>query len=441
VAFLCALSTAVPARAAAQPHTFVIEGRGWGHGIGMSQWGAEGYALHGYDYRQILAHYYPGTQLERVSGRTVRVLLADGLPRVVISARTAFRVAAGGRTRLRRAPLVVNSRSGSVVVSPGASPLAVDGDGYRGEIRLYASGDGVAVVNVVSLERYLRGVVPWEMPYRWQPQALAAQAVAARSYALATLHPGQRFDLFADSRDQEYGGIRAETDATNRAVGATAGRIVSYDGLVARTYYSSTSGGQTAAGGMPYLASVSDPYDGLSPHHRWGPLRFTAHGLAVRLHVPGVRKLVPVDGGSGRVASVRVFWRHGAATLPASRVQESLGLPSLWFWVRGTPTVGARISPAAPPDSGWPAAKTGWTVVLQAVPASTAAVAEAAAVEAAARRAGLPQVGVLVSDDFADLRPGYRVVFSGVYGSPSAALAAARSAARAYPEAYARRIA
>ena len=440
VASLCVLSTASSASAAGQ-RSFVIEGRGWGHGVGMSQWGAEGFALHGYGFRQILAHYYPGTQLERVHGRTVRVQLADGLPRVEISSRSAFRVSADGRTRVRRAPLVVSARSGPVFVTHGGNALSVDGDAYRGELQLFPSAGGVAVVNVVSLERYLRGVVPWEMPFRWSPQALAAQAVAARSYALATLHPGQRFDLFADTRDQEYGGIRAETDATNRAVGTTAGLVLSYDGRIARAYYSSTSGGQTAAGGQPYLASVSDPYDGLSPHHRWGPLRFTAHGLALRLHVPGVRKLVPVLGGSGRIASVRVTWARGGKTLPASQVQQDLGLPSLWFWVRGTPTVGSPLSPAAaPPVSDWPLGKSGWTVVVQAVPESAGA-SKAAGVAASARRAGLPQVGTIHSDEFASLRPGYRVVFSGVYASPAEAQTAARAAAHAFPQAYPRRIA
>src|SRR5438105_5126154 len=164
----------------------------------MSQWGAEGFALHGWDYGTILAHYYPGTSLDRVAGRTVRVLLAEDLPRVRISSRTAFNVTARSRTRLRRRPLVVTPRSGFVFVTHGASALSFGGSGYRGELEVFPNAGGVAVVNVVSLERYLRGVVPWEMPHRWAAQALRAQAVAARSYALAELHPRQSFDLFAD---------------------------------------------------------------------------------------------------------------------------------------------------------------------------------------------------------------------------------------------------
>ena len=423
---------------------FVFEGRGWGHGLGMSQWGAEGFALHDWRYREILAHYYPGTTLDRVAGRTVRVLLVEKAPSVRISSRTAFKATWHGHTRVRRHAFTVTPRTGVAFITHGGSALSVDGAGYRGELQVFPNGGGVAVVNVVSLERYLRGVVPWEMPHRWNPEALKAQAVAARSYALATLKHGQAFDLYADTRDQVYGGIRAETDATNRAVGATAGQILTYRGRVALAYYSSTSGGRTEAGSKPYLASVSDPYDGISPHHRWGPIRFTEHGLAVRLHVPGVRTITPVFNSSGRVASVRIAWRRGATVFQGSAVQTALGLPSLWFWVRGSrraPGPGSQLASrttlAGPSD--WPAGTSGWTVVLQAVPES-AGESAASALEAKARRAGLPRVGMLVSDGFSSLRPGYRVVFSGVYGSPGAAQSAARAVTAAFPQAYARAI-
>jgi hypothetical protein len=218
--------------------------------------------------------------------------------------------------------------------------------------------------------------------------------------------------------------------------------VLTYRGRIALAYYSSTSGGQTEAGSRPYLASVPDPYDSLSPHHSWGPLRFTAQTLAVRLHVPGVVALRPVLNGSGRVSTVRVSWRHGGRVLLGSQFQESLGLPSLWFWVRGQgappPPGGGPVTPtglAAPSD--WPAGRAAWTVVLQAVPESAGAHV-AASLESRARRAGLPRVGILDSSDFSSLRAGYRVVFSGVYGSPGAAQSAARAAAGAFPQAYAR---
>ena len=84
------------------------------------------------------------------------------------------------------------------------------------------------------------------MPDDWHPEALRAQAVVARSYALATLKPGKLFDLYADTRSQVYGGVRAEEDTTNRAIGSTAGRVLLWQDRVATTFYHSTSGGRTA---------------------------------------------------------------------------------------------------------------------------------------------------------------------------------------------------
>ena len=165
----------------------------------------------------------------------------------------------------------------------GASPLTLDGEAYRGALIVHRDAGKLLVVNKLPLDRYLRGVVPWEMPDDWHAEALRAQSVVARSYALATLKPGTRFDLYADTRSQVYGGIAAESASTNRAIGSTAGRVLLWEGRVATTFYHSTSGGKTAAmaevwpraTSVPYLVSVPDPHDNLSKHHRWGPLRLT----------------------------------------------------------------------------------------------------------------------------------------------------------------------
>ena len=105
---------------------------------------------------------------------------------------------------------------------------------------------------------------------------LEAQAVIARSYALRARNAGAPYDVFADTRSQVYGGVGSEVAAASAAVAATRGEIVTYAGLLAQTYFSSSSGGRTAAneeiwGGapVPYLRSVDDPYDRLSPYHRW----------------------------------------------------------------------------------------------------------------------------------------------------------------------------
>jgi SpoIID/LytB domain protein len=174
------------------------------------------------------------------------------------------------------------------------------------------------------------------MPDRWSIAALEAQAVAARSYALATLKPGSTFDLFSDTRSQVYGGLAYETSRTNLAVSRTAGQVVTWNGHVATTFFFSTSGGRTAdvrevwpkLGNVPYLRSVPDPYDNRSPHHAWGPITFDATRLAKRLHVaPGAVSVERTP--AGRVASVRI----GARRIDGNSFRSELGLASTWFQV------------------------------------------------------------------------------------------------------------
>ncbi|MDQ3875128.1 MAG: SpoIID/LytB domain-containing protein, partial [Actinomycetota bacterium] len=328
---------------------FVVEGRGWGHGIGMSQYGAQGFALHGWSYRRILAHYYRGTTLARVPDRIVRVLVASGRNRVAVASRRPFRLRdAAGRSwtlRPRRFVLTPGPRIRirgrrlalrlPLVVEPGASPLTLDGAAYRGTLTIARDGSALSVVNHVRLEFYVRGVVAWEMPESWHSHALAAQAVAARSYALSLLGAREAFDVYADTRDQMYGGIRAERKATNRAVARTAREVLLWRGSVARAYYSSTSGGRTqGVSGVPYLVSVPDPYDSISPRHTWGPYRYSSRRLGERLGVPPPRAVHVVRNSSGRAETVYVRWPGGGTSLSGDEFQSRLRLLSRWFSVR-----------------------------------------------------------------------------------------------------------
>ena len=342
------LAWAAPAGAGT---VFVIDGRGWGHGIGMSQYGARGYAEAGWGHARILAHYYPGTELRIVPARQVRVLLADGRATVRISSGKPYRVVdARGKTRKLKpgARTLAASRTlfkglrAPLRFEPGARPLRLDGKSFRGALVVQRSGGGLVVVNRLPLDRYLRGVVPWEMPDDWHPQALQAQAVVARSYALATLKPGKLYDLYADTRSQVYGGIAAEADTTNRAIGATAGRVLLWHGRVATTFYHSTSGGRTAAirevwpnaSSVPYLVSVTDPYDTLSKHHRWGPMRLTPAQIGKATRTTGVRDLLVERTASGRVAGVSVKLAGATRRIEAQDFRRDLGLRSTWFSVK-----------------------------------------------------------------------------------------------------------
>jgi len=328
-----------------------ISGHGWGHGLGLSQWGAYGYALHGFGFGRILAHYYPGTTLGPAPAHAVRVLLTRA-KRVTLESAVAWRAvdAAGKAVPLAPGPLTLTRAArvaGNAVTLPvtfnAKVPIAVGGKPYRGRIAVSLDGKALRVVDVVGLESYLKGVVPSEMPFDWPAAALEAQAIAARSYALANLVKGGDFDLYDDTRSQVYGGIDAEMPSTSAAVDATKGQVVLYGGAVADTLFFSTSGGRTASAAellgtpVPYLVSVPDPYDTTSPFHDWGPVVFDIAAVAKKLKVaPAVSDVEVKAGPSGRVDTMTVLDADGSeASFTGAQVRAALDLRSTWF----SPTV------------------------------------------------------------------------------------------------------
>src|SRR3954453_17593952 len=353
---LCAL--AAPAQGAS---TFVIRGAGYGHGVGMSQYGADGYAQHGKDYRFILAHYFTGTKLSTLSTEpTVRVLLEHGA--------TSFSGAtnAGGRrlsasTTYYVGPtgidgVALKTSTGRVLKTydtqmrvTGPGPIRLHGtatngvaDGtYRGAMVFKASALGFLAVNSVGLEDYVRGVVGAESPSSWPADALKAQAVAARTYAITT-GGGPNFDQYADTRSQMYVGTRAEVASTEAAVKATDSQVVTYGGKPVVTYFFSTRGGRTenvensfiGSPAKPWLKSVSDPYDNVSPLHRWGPYRYSMGTAAAKLgrYVKGTFRGIDVTrrGESPRVVYADVVGSGGRVRVTGSTLRSIFGLKDTW---------------------------------------------------------------------------------------------------------------
>ena len=352
-------SSEAPTRAKASlpgTPTFVISGRGWGHGVGMAQWGALGFAQEGATYAEILAHYYRGTTLGPAGVSRVRVLLAQGRSQLSVSSAAPFtardgllrlwHLPAGAQTfgpglRLRTTDSQQPQRvPGPVTFLPGSSALRFGGRPYRGQFLVSVAGGALRAVNSVSLEAYLYGVVPSEVPKEWLPEALKAQAVAARTYALAGRKTGSWFDLYADTRSQVYLGIAHEAPSTTAAVQETAGEVVLYQGRLAKTYFFSSSGGRTASAPevwptsppTPYLVSVPDPYDTLSPHHRWGPFAVTASRLRRTMRARGKMTDLRLDTGpSGRVETVTAVGELGESTISGSDLRRTLNLRSTWF--------------------------------------------------------------------------------------------------------------
>ncbi len=376
---------ACTAQAQAQ-RLLIVDGAGDGHGVGMSQTGAQGLALHGYSDVQILSHYYTGTQVGTLApGRRVSVLLQSEVRAAVFSG--ALR--AGGRRLGAGATYVVTSsatpgdlvlqsehgRTLAQVPSPltitGASPLTLDGRAqngvvngrYRGSLRVLAGARGLEVVNVLSVESYARGVVPDESPPSWAPAELEAQAIAARSYAVASKPASADFAVYAGTVSQMYGGVAAEKPETDAAVAATAGQVVTYAGAPVTAYYFASSGGETedvqnafpGVAPQPWLLGVPDPYD----HARFGPITLTlgsaAHRLGHLLQGSLQRIVVLRRGVSPRIVTADIVGSAGTTTVSGPTLAGALGLPSTWacFAVTGasgTPPAGWDAPCKAPPS-------------------------------------------------------------------------------------------
>jgi stage II sporulation protein D len=364
---VCALTALLPAATASGRERWSLRGAGWGHGIGMSQWGAYGLARQGRSYRDILGHYYRGTRIERRGASVVSVLLQPNRSTVSFTGATS-----AGERKLKPGSVYKATRSGSSVVLKSASGrplktystvipvsggefvrlLGAAGNGvrdglYRGSLDVRtASGPGLNAINTVSMENYLMGVVPAESPPIWPPAALQAQAVAARSYALATSVQGNGYDQYPDTRSQVYRGERAETASSSRAVSDTRGEVVTYNGAVAVTYFFSTSGGYTEnvenvftkSAPKPWLKGVRDPYDDASPYHRWGPYSWSTRTLDAKLgsFVKGrFRGFKVIERGvSPRVVRARIRGSRGSVVVTGPALRTRLHLRDSWFYLR-----------------------------------------------------------------------------------------------------------
>jgi stage II sporulation protein D len=323
---------------------FTLTGHGWGHGHGMSQWGAQGAASLGVSAATIMSTYYPGTQATVIPNTAIRVKLSatnswdlavlpaagltvtDGANRklVLTAPATMWRVIADGAGQHLQRQV---GGAWSPVAVAGAtnltSPVRFSDTGrlisvvypslysrdYRGSVASFAVGGG-AVVNVASMtmEDYLRGVVPQEVSPSWYPAALQAQAIAARTYAAqqrAAAGVWSLYDICDSSACQAFGGTRlrspsgfvtpVEYPQTDAAILATAGSIRTYAGVPAFTQFSSSNGGYSVSGGYPYLVAKADPWDGAvaNPMHTWTATlpvstleaRFPAVGKLLRLRV------------------------------------------------------------------------------------------------------------------------------------------------------------
>lgn len=386
----------------ASSSTLSMVGRGYGHGRGMSQWGAYGAASrYGLSWRQILDFYYPGTSLSELSDSTIRVWISGDrdnnttvLPTAGLSATAggvsvtlptgdsyrAWRAVKGSGVALQYKDAsgawksyasglptsndvafsvgAANSRrrigramSGNVrVILPSGSQQEL-----RGIVHATVADGTLRTVLHSTMESYLRGVVPAEMPASWHKQALAAQSVAARTYAAAFRDRqrarGASWDICDTVSCQVFKGVAtysssgrsrsAEEDSrANDAIALTTGMVLrsgSRSGSLANTEFSSSNGGYTAAGDAPYIVAKPDPYDGAIPNssNSWSTSVSIA-GLESRYGLGSLTevRVIKRDGNGplgGRVLQMALVGDKKTVTLSGMSLRTALRLRSDWF--------------------------------------------------------------------------------------------------------------
>jgi stage II sporulation protein D len=368
------IAFAAPAAEAAKT-TFTIRGAGWGHGVGMSQYGAMGYASNGWNAAQILGHYYAGTTLGTTDpNQRVRVQLVSETR----SARITGARQAGTRkldpavtyTLKRRGLSQIDLSARGRRLATFSAPLQVAGDegvtalsghgSYRGVLEFAPTVfTGFSVTNVVALDDYLQGVVPAESPASWPAEALKAQAIAARTYAITTAKSAD-FDHYADTRSQVYKGVGIEQPSTNAAIAATRGQIVTYQGQPVVTYFFSTSGGRTESventslgrEPKPWLKSVEDEFDSVSPRHRWTKrmsMRSASRklGSLVKGSFRGIK--VTRRGESPRIVSAEVVGSRGRTPTDGATLRARLELFDTWARFTAIRSSSSRARSSAAP--------------------------------------------------------------------------------------------
>jgi stage II sporulation protein D len=365
--------------------SWLVKGHGFGHGVGMSQYGGYGYAEHGKDYRFILDHYYSGTSIGQVDGvRIVRVLLDISAGDVRFSGATSACGQAldpgrsyeahrsGSSVKLRAAAGAPVADCGRKLRAAGNGQIEIAGMGtYRGALEVVPTESDAGALNAINalpVDQYVKGVIANESPSSWPAAALEAQAVAARSFALSVNVGGNGFGLYNDTRSQVYEGLDSETLSTDAAANATRGQVLMYAGKIAETYFSACSGGHTEnvqnvffGPSIPYLVGVPDPYDYYCPLHDW-TLKFSASEISSKLgsYLDGSLKKVVVTqrGASPRIIWAKLYGSGGMTKARGDQLEAALGTYSDWMSfvkvVNGKAVGGGKAdeSPAPPGPVG-----------------------------------------------------------------------------------------
>lgn len=244
-----------------------------------------------------------------------------------------------------------NQEEDLIISSKGGyeKKVRVEDKNYRDYINFKIVGENLIVINYVDIDNYLYGVVPREMPASFEMEALKAQSIAARTYALKNMnkHNSEGYDLCDTTHCQVYGGMDGEHEKTNRAVDGTSGMIITYNGNIIDALYHANSGGITEdsleawGNSHPYLISVEDEFSINAPNGSWS-LNLTADEINKRLKSKGINIGNVMDmeiletSSSGRVTQLKILGSLGEKVLNKGQIREVLGVTEVksnWFTI------------------------------------------------------------------------------------------------------------
>lgn len=286
----------------------------------------------------------------------LRVALLQGQEDVVIGSSTSANIVNGQGTTVGALPALegffAKSTPGAVTffgkkgwqlsIEPSEDGFVYIKDRwYRGQVRLITTAQGISVINEVDLEDYLAGVIGKEMPRTWPQEALKAQSVAARSFALYRKGKQKNplYDLVNTTKDQVYGGIDGEAESTRSAVRTTAGQVLTYQGNIVEALFHANSGGHTEnseqvfSGVIPYLRGVPD-FDQEAPNFQWS-VNFSQAQLQQKLSGLGnILSMTPQGATAhGRVKHIKIVGEQGTKLMKGREFRRTLKLKSTLFQV------------------------------------------------------------------------------------------------------------
>lgn len=344
-----------------------FQGKGNGHGVGMSQWGAKGMADKKFTYDKILSYYYTGVKLETKStdNQKIRVLIGKSVAKPSVSATTDFTIKEdNGKAivSLKKGQIAnisyakgyysiysnihkktFKTKNSIIVVPSKNGAVRYKNLTYDGELFLYQNKDKIDVVNRVLLEEYVAGVLPYEMYASWPNEALKAQSVAARTYSILRVGTKGFWDVDDTIAYQVYKGKHSDEKRMKELTNATKGKVLTHNSKYIDALFYSSSGGHTVSSqyvwnsSFPYLKGKTDPYDTSEYTKKGWTYTISKKDLGAKYGIGNVKSVQVVKTVENRPVTLKINGTNKSVTVPAHSLRTKLGglnVKSTYFTIK-----------------------------------------------------------------------------------------------------------